>query len=76
MAKISPKTCTAVPASTNAAMAPAEFNRKSAVMTITHPAASRRNPAILMFLHAFFGLSTDYATLAKFIGPIEIFDRR
>ena len=74
MARMSPRTWTAIPATTNAALDPAEANRKSDVVTITHPAARRRNPAILMSLHAFFSLSTDYATVAKFIGPIEFFD--
>ncbi len=73
MEKMSPKIWTAIPATTKAALAPA-LNKKSAEVTITHPAASRRNPAILMYIHAFFDLSTDYATLAKFISPIEIFD--
>jgi hypothetical protein len=53
MAKTSPRVCTTNPASTKADLGPGEFNRKSAAVTITHPAASRRNPAILMYRNAF-----------------------
>ncbi|MBZ5689308.1 MAG: hypothetical protein LAP86_30270 [Acidobacteriia bacterium] len=64
MAKKSPKTCTAIPARANAALGPEDFNKKSAAVTITHPAASRRNPAILMSLNAFLLRVPLYATLA------------
>lgn len=53
MEKMSPKIWTAIPATTKAALAPA-LNKKSAEVTITHPAASKRNPAILMYSHTFF----------------------
>jgi len=41
---MSPKICTAIPASTNDTLVAGNGNKKSAATTIPHPAAKRRSP--------------------------------
>lgn len=72
MAKISPKACTAIPASTNAAVEAEECNSAIAAMTITHPAARKRNPAILISLHAFLVRSRVKTDAALFLRRLPI----
>lgn len=71
---MSPKTCSAIPASANAVLGPDAFRRMSAAATIAQPEASNRNPAILMSLGTVRFEYRFTLLWALFIGPIEIFN--